>query len=129
MRIDAADDDALHSVLGREQDLLEHKRGCRHDTRNGCNLLDDRIVIAHAVLHPILYDDMSRRAKNLGLNVLFKPGHDADCPDQGRHTERDPGNGDHGIQRDRPIPAFRAQISQSDKDFVGKGHRYFSGLS
>ena len=88
----------MHAVLGREQDLLEHKRGCRYDTGNGCDLLGDGIVVAHAVFHPILHNDVGRRPKNLRLNVLFKSGHDADRPDQGRHAECDSGNGDHGVQ-------------------------------
>ena len=77
---------------------LSTKRGCRYDARNGDDLLGDGVVLAHVVLHPVLHDDMGRRSKNLGLNVLFKPGHDADRSDQGSHTEGDSGNRDDGVQ-------------------------------
>ena len=63
-----------------------------------CDLFGDRIVVAHAVLHPVLHDDMGRRPKNLGLNVLLESGHDADRADQGRDAEGDAGDGDDGVQ-------------------------------
>ena len=49
---------ALHTGLGREQNLLEHERSGRHNARHRFDLLGDGIVIAHAILHPILHDDM-----------------------------------------------------------------------
>ena len=60
---------------------------------------------------------MRRCAKNLGLNILFKSGHDADRTDQSRDTEGDTGDGDDRIEGDGPVAAFGAQISQPDKDF------------
>ena len=91
-----------------------------------CDLVDQTVIVAHVLFHSFLDDDMCGRAENLALNVFSETGHDADRTDQRGHTERDPGNGDEGVQRDRPIPALGAQISQSDKDFVGEGHSIIS---
>jgi hypothetical protein len=96
--IDAAKDDALSAALSREHYLFEDERRHRHDVRNGFQLFGDRIVIAHAVLHAILNDDVSGRAEYFGLNVFFEAGHDSDGADQCSHAQGDSRHRNERIQ-------------------------------
>ena len=52
---------------------------------------------------------------------FLEAGHDADRTDERRDSEGDARDRDERIQGNRPLPAFRAQIPQPDKYFVGKG--------
>src|SRR5581483_378812 len=56
-------------------------------------------------------------------------GHDPERADQRRHAERDAGDRDERVQRDRPLPAPGPQVAEPDEDFVRHRAHDFSGRS
>src|SRR5262245_36861491 len=71
---------------------------------------------------------MGSGSEDFRLQVFFKSGHDAQRADQRGDTERDAGDGDDRVERDRPVAALGAQVPQADEYFVGFRH-HFSGRS
>jgi hypothetical protein len=128
-RIDPAKDNPLDTGRRGEQDLAEDERGGGDDVRDGCDLLHLFLVVDHRFFHAVVHQDVRGGAENFGLHVLLEPGHDPDRADQGGDAERNPGNRDDGVEGDGAVASLRAQVPQSDEDFVGQRHVYFSGLS
>ncbi len=121
-RVDPAQDNSLYPALRGEEHLAEHKwRGC-NDVGDRLDLVGQTVIVGHVLFHSFLDDDMGRRSENLALNVFPEAGHDADCPDQRRHSQRNPSNRYEGVQRDGSVAALGAQVAESDEDFIGKGH-------
>ena len=120
----------MYPALRGEEHLAEHKwRGC-DDVGDRLDLVGQTVIVGHVLFHSFLDDDMGRGAENLALNVFPEAGHDADRPNQRCHPQRNSSNRHERIQRDGPVATLGAQIAESNKDFVGKGHSYaFSGRS
>ena len=121
-RVDPAQDNPLYPTLRGKEHLAEHKwRGC-NDVGDRLDFVGQTVIVGHVLFHSFLDDDMSGGAENLALNVFPEAGHDADCADQRRHSQRNPSHRHEGVQRDGSVAALGAEVAESDEDFIGKGH-------
>src|SRR5688572_21512897 len=87
--IDPAEDDALYPGLGSQQNLSVHERGCGHHMGNFFHALHHGVVVRHVVPGSLVDDDVGSRAQDFGLQILLEPGHDAQRPNQGGHSQGD----------------------------------------
>lgn len=84
-------------------------------------------MFLHVLGSAFLYDHVRRGSKDLGLQVLFKAGHDTQGSDEGGDSKGDPGDRNEGIKGNRALTALGPEVPKSDENFVRKGHAGRSG--